>query len=759
MATTAARFGDNGSSNMRPEYDHVNSDCKRQEFWRNREVGWSSTTFARLTQRGVLTPKEAVALLLGLERGDFTPGQILEAAIPVDETGKPIEGAKLATNKNAISSLLRKFGEKGLGIIKTKQKPNHNRHLPGIYEPTHELFSRFQIPIRAYKKLKVCTQSSFVPEQYVQSPAPPEAPNKKVGMPRPKVQKEKGRSAPAACSGLGNKDSNGKKYGPEIEAMAQRIEALSGTIKIEEEVLRGMLRKHATTELDIDQAIADVQAVLPTRRRTKPDTDGRQLVIRYLSMEPVRLGVADQAAKIRAQETRETAAATSGIPTAEAAEMLATKFGIGAKNFAEKILPEVLENLGKAAMLVSEGWQINLNLRGQMRSRQAFAFRSMTIPSEWAKIKNSQRVERVIAERSEALQRVIREGHLRCGISEIPKDAVWLLEEWAVLASDPVSPHSPGISAYQDELRDARIALLLRCKEAFGPEELAAIHDEARKSLSASGLVEGSKVWGWNWNSRIRELIDEINPWISPARYEEAVVRTHKILLQQLKTEEDRAKVADRWNVLQATVDELPAGEREYVKLCLGLRQAMGATTYFWTEVVSHAEFRGVQGNSICLGVRGNAWRGALMLENSLSGFLPEAQTYAGLKMSIVFERILDEPQIPLATATDGGDRWSALQTCVDALPEGEREFTKLCLGLRQAMGAESYFWTEVVSSAVFRGVQGNNICLGVKSQSWLAAQVLAECLPGFLPEAQAHSDVKLSIVFEEIADEPQIAA
>lgn len=102
--------------------------------------------------------------------------------------------------------------------------------------------------------------------------------------------------------------------------------------------------------------------------------------------------------------------------------------------------------------------------------------------------------------------------------------------------------------------------------------------------------------------------------------------------------------------------------------------------------------------------------------------------------------------------AEDFAERREPILASLGALPEDERLYARVCLGLRRALGAESYFWTELISPAVFRGIQGNHICLGVKPKIWHAALVLQDCLHEYLPEAQEHSDLSMSIVFEKLA-------
>jgi len=96
-------------------------------------------------------------------------------------------------------------------------------------------------------------------------------------------------------------------------------------------------------------------------------------------------------------------------------------------------------------------------------------------------------------------------------------------------------------------------------------------------------------------------------------------------------------------------------------------------------------------------------------------------------------------------------ERWEGLRDQVESLPEGEREWVKLALALREVMGPVSYFWTEVVSTAKFQRVKRNTVVLGVMPNLWSKALILEGNLSAYLPKAQAASGIALGITFEKL--------
>lgn len=510
MAITGAT----GTSNMRRKFDHVNPDCKRQEFWRNREVGWSSGVMARLTQFGGLTRAEAIALLAALERGDFTPKQVLKGSIPRDENDIAIAGMKPTTNKNAVGFMIQKLGEDGLGLIRTLQKPDHSRRIPGVYEPTPALFSYFQIPIRAYKRLSTSTQRSVSPEQYVQRPAPPEAQYKPGAAPPPKKVQQL-RSAPAACRKGGEPSARNQEVTEEIKTIAGRIKALAGDdLAFRPDALLGMLRKQRRTLADLETALEDVAVVLPVRRQARPDAKEWLMLIGYLGNEAMRLGIADQAQKIRASAQRQTSAAAQ--PKADAATWLAQKFGITA-DLGAKILPEVLADPAKAAKLVELGLAKNTRSANPIHVPAIYALRALTMQPKWAEIRDSAEAQALLAGRSEALRTVIRAGWIRCEAHEIPAAVLSHLEAWAALQVTMPPPDAAGhLDAHEAE-RQARAAVLAAAVEALG-SQVAALSEALRQRLSGHGITEGGFVWKQAWRAHWADMVAGQIPWMPVLR-------------------------------------------------------------------------------------------------------------------------------------------------------------------------------------------------------------------------------------------------
>lgn len=499
MATT----GRTGNSNMRQEYDSVNPDCKRQEFWRNREVGWSSVTFARLTQRGVLTPKEAVALLLGLERTDFTPSQILKAAIPVDGNGKPIEGAKLATNKNAIGSLLRKFGDKGLGLITTKQKPNHSRRLPGIYEPTRELFSRFQIPIRAHKELRVSTQSSLVPEQYVQTPPPPEAPKTKGHESTPKGKYR--------FPGFPKK--RGANLNPEIVELAKLIDELPGKELAQPQSLERSLSNASLSIAEARRIVADVALVVRGRRAA---TNGRACVWKCITVIETRMEFARKAENIRAQSSAKPPASKGpqpdsvpSRPSQDQIQDLATTFELkGVRKLRETILPEAAGDLGKAKNIAKFALQSGKPIMGWHKDPAAFVFTLLTDQTLWRKTCSHPKVLAALAEWTSASKAMERSG--------IPfrKDALPLVAKWKKLIASRPSPESAGYLEHHDQERAARAAVFTLARSTFSPGLRKLIDFSLYHRLLRAEMKPQSMVWKRAMNHHRDRSIMAFCPWV-----------------------------------------------------------------------------------------------------------------------------------------------------------------------------------------------------------------------------------------------------
>ena len=234
------------------------------------------------------------------------------------------------------------------------------------------------------------------------------------------------------------------------------------------------------------------------------------MLIGYLGNEAMRVGITDQARKIREGAQRQTAVATQ--PSTDAASWLAAEFGI-TSNLGAKILPEALADPMRAAELVRIGLAKNARSANPIHDRAIYALRALTLADKWAEVRDCAEAQKLLAGRSEALQSVIRAGWIRCEAHQIPAAVLPHLEAWAALQVTMPPPDAAGHPEAHDAERQARAAVLAAAVEALG-SRAAVLSEMLRQRHLASGMSEGSVVWPRAWKAHWENLVASEVPWM-----------------------------------------------------------------------------------------------------------------------------------------------------------------------------------------------------------------------------------------------------